>query len=259
MIQTKREIEGKDHYEQLKNWEGDREFQIEKKNYYNPSELPDLMALRNCEEITTALNFVKHIHEEWSKEKAIKDSLERLNIKELNAFVEEIATTNKNFRKLVEGIFSIRKQYLKMVDFSKTEEILRNPNLNYELLDLEEKLLAIKLINIKDIQNPQSIRDHPDLEIKRVEEIILQILNIKNIDRVFSFIDKTPFEVSNKAEAVKPNKSKISVLLNYLSKIANIDRHVYHAADGKSLINLKWEKTLIPQSPLPLGRGRPKG
>lgn len=136
MIQTKREIEGKDHYEQLKNWEGDREFQIEKKNYYNPNELPDLMALRNCEEITTALNFVKHIYEEWSKEKAIKDSLERLNIKALNAFVEEIATTNKNFRKLVEGIFSIRKQYLKMVDFSKTEEILRNPNLNYELLDL---------------------------------------------------------------------------------------------------------------------------
>jgi hypothetical protein len=31
--------------------------------------------------------------------------------------------------------------------------------------------------------------------------------------------------------------------------MANIDRHVYHAADGKSLINLKWEKTLIPQLP----------
>lgn len=75
------------------------------------------------------------------------------------------------------------------------------------------------------------------------------MLNIKKIDRVFSFIDKTPFEVSNKPEIIRPNKGKISVLLNYLSKIANIDRHVYHAADGKSLVNLKWEKTLIPQSP----------
>lgn len=73
-----------------------------------------------------------------------------------------------------------------------------------------------------------------------MEEIILQMLNIKNIDRVFSFIDKTPFEVTNKSEIIRPNKAKISVLLNYLSKMANIDRHVYHAADGKSLVNLKW-------------------
>lgn len=39
----------------------------------------------------------------------------------------------------------------------------------------------------------------------------------------------------------------MSVLLNLLSRLAAIDRYVYHAADGRSLVNLKWEKTLTEQ------------
>lgn len=34
------------------------------------------------------------------------------------------------------------------------DQILRNPALNFELLEIEEKLLLAKLINIEDIKNP---------------------------------------------------------------------------------------------------------
>jgi hypothetical protein len=46
-----------------------------------------------------------------------------------------------------------------MVEFSENEQILRNPSLNLELLELEEKLLAIKLINIEDIKNPANMKE----------------------------------------------------------------------------------------------------
>lgn len=42
LLYTKREIEGRSPYSLLNEWEGDREFQIEKQGYYNPRELDDL-------------------------------------------------------------------------------------------------------------------------------------------------------------------------------------------------------------------------
>ena len=70
-----------------------------------------------------------------------------------------MTNTNRNFRKLVEGIISIRRQYLQMVQFSQQESILRNPNLNLDLLELEEKMLATKLLTIEDVKNPNGIAD----------------------------------------------------------------------------------------------------
>lgn len=46
-----------------------------------------------------------------------------------------------------------------MVRFSQQESILRNPNLNFELLELEEKLLATKLLTIDDVKNAEAIAD----------------------------------------------------------------------------------------------------
>lgn len=67
-----------------------------------------------------------------------------------------------------------------MVDLSKDELILRDPNINLDLLLLEEKLLALHLISIQDIKNPQQLHVS-SYEIKRVEEILRAFLNIDKI------------------------------------------------------------------------------
>jgi hypothetical protein len=62
---------------------------------------------------------VRHIYGEWAETQQLTASLARCNIEELNSLVQEVTNTNRNFRKLVEGIISIRRQYLQMVQFSK--------------------------------------------------------------------------------------------------------------------------------------------
>jgi hypothetical protein len=52
-------------------------------------------------------------------------------------------------------------------------------------------------------------------------------------------------EVEPYSDNTHPDTAKIAKLLNLLSRIASLDRFVYHTADGRSLINLKWEKTLL--------------
>lgn len=47
-----------------------------------------------------------------------------------------IESFNQNLTKLIEGIITIRKQYRKMVQLSEKKDILRNPELNLELLEL---------------------------------------------------------------------------------------------------------------------------
>jgi hypothetical protein len=47
----------------LSDWNGDRQYQIEKKDYYKPEEIATLEALRKCEEVNTAISFVRHIYE----------------------------------------------------------------------------------------------------------------------------------------------------------------------------------------------------
>jgi nicotinamidase-related amidase len=160
--------------------------------------------------------------------------------------VEEITNTNRNFRRLVEGIISIRRQYLQMVQFSQQEQVLRNPNLNLDLLELEEKLLATRLLTIDDVKNPEGIADGEG-EVRRVEEVLLRVLDIHRLDPVFAVVDKASVEVVNEKEEHRPSASRASVLLNGLARLAELDRHLYHAQDGKSMVSLKWEKTLVPQ------------
>ena len=49
-----------------------------------------------------------------------------------------------------------------MVHFSQQEQILRNPNLNLDLLELEEKLLVTKLLTIEDVKNPEGIANQSE-------------------------------------------------------------------------------------------------
>ena len=76
-----------------------------------------------------------------------------------------------------------------MVEFSENEQILRNPSLNLELLELEEKLLAIKLINIEDIKNPANMKES-QYEVRRVQEAILAVLNLNNLTPVVGLIEQ---------------------------------------------------------------------
>ena len=46
-----------------------------------------------------------------------------------------------------------------MVDMSSEEQIIRDPNINLELLLLEEKLLSVKLLSINDIKNVDQMKD----------------------------------------------------------------------------------------------------
>lgn len=63
---------------------------------------------------------------------------------------------------------TIRKQYRKMVELSESKAILRHPEINLELLELEEMLLVKQLISIADIKSPERL-DNNELELKRVE------------------------------------------------------------------------------------------
>lgn len=189
---------------------------------------------------------MRHIYREWEDKQAVLKTLAEHNIQQLNALVEELAQTSRNFRKLVEGIISVRRQYAQMADFSQHEGVLRNPNLNLELLELEEKLIATRLITIEDVKNPKGIND-TEAEIARVEQILLRVLDVRRIDPIFAFVDKRHVEVVNEKEEYRPDAAKIAVLLSGLAKLAEIDRHVYHARDGKNLVSLKWEKTLVEQ------------
>ena len=65
-----------------------------------------------------ALGFVRHIHQEWEQHQTDKRDV---SIPALEQLVDSLAQTNRNFRSIVEGVLSVRRQYTKMVDFSNNE------------------------------------------------------------------------------------------------------------------------------------------
>lgn len=96
------------------------------------------------------------------------------------------------------------------------------------------------------MKNPESIA-HAETEVQRVEEVLLRVLDINRLDHVFSIVSKASIEVINQKEEHRANPTRVSILLNGLARLAQLDRHVYHTHDGKSLVSLRWEKTLVPQ------------
>jgi hypothetical protein len=62
-----------------------------------------------------------------------------------------------------------------MVELSHSKDILRNPEFNLELLQLEEMLLVKKLISMADIKTPERI-EQEEQELKRVEEILISMI-----------------------------------------------------------------------------------
>ena len=73
------------------------------------------------------------------------------------------------------------------------------------------------------------------------------MLDVRRLDAVFAFVDKGGVEVVAEKEEERASAGRVGVLLNGLARLAELDRHVYHAHDGRSLVSLKWEKTLVAQ------------
>ena len=55
--------------------------------------------------------------------------------------LQSLEKLNQGADKLIEAVISIRQQYLKMVKISNEYKVMRNPMLNYDLLEIEEKLI----------------------------------------------------------------------------------------------------------------------
>jgi hypothetical protein len=106
--------------------------------------------------------------------------------------------------------------------------------------------LALKLLNIDDLRKIGEMKNAA-YEVKRVEEILVLYLNVDNLNPILSYIHKKSVEVKDLEEKKLPDPNKISILFNLISKLASLDRFVYHTSDGRSLINLRWQKTLIEQ------------
>ena len=69
---------------------------------------------------------------------------------------------------------------------------------------------------------------------------MLYYLDVDQLSPIFTGIDKSGIEVDQNKKPAIPNGNKISTMLSLLSRMANLDRFVYHAHDGRSLANLKW-------------------
>lgn len=65
-------------------------------------------------------------------------------------------------------------------------------------------------------------------------------LEITEVSPIFAYIDDSQVRVEEYKERTDPDPAIVSKLLHFLSKLASLDRFVYHTQDGKSLLNLKW-------------------
>lgn len=74
---------------------------------------------------------------------------DELKIQELISSInQELDLTSKNLSTFVESIISLRLKYVDMVKATFNNLIASDPNLNTELLELEESLLQFKLIKM---------------------------------------------------------------------------------------------------------------
>lgn len=106
------------------------------------------------------------------------------NYQNLLSLLENFSKFNKGAQNLVEAVIAIRQQYFKMCQISKEYQVLRNPSLNYDLLEVEEKLLEMGLITIKDVADPSTILNE-ETELAQVETIVRVLaerLKIENFD-----------------------------------------------------------------------------
>lgn len=109
---------------------------------------------------------------------------------------------------------------------------------------MEEKLLTSKIINIEDIKNLSQL-DDPNYEAERCEEILSHMLNLPSLAMFRHISEEVPDDIIRPQKDPLQRYYRINQAMTLLADFAMLDRKVYFAQDSRSLINLKWQKSLL--------------
>lgn len=81
-------------------------------------------------------------------------------IEEFEKLSREVNQTRENLEKYGRAVLSLRNRYYLMLKAQmEIRTVLADPNLNLELLELEENLLRLKLISIDEVKKPELLVD----------------------------------------------------------------------------------------------------
>ena len=71
--------------------------------------------------------------------------------------------------------------------------------------------------------------NEPKVEVTRVEQILLNLLDTSSLDRIFSLVDREKVDILDDREYTSASTSRVSLLVDMISQYALLDKHVYHA------------------------------
>lgn len=143
-------------------------------------------------------------------------------------------------------MLSLRNRYLLMCK-SQTQirNVLADPNLNLDLLELEESLLELKLINIEEVKNVELLADpeHNTAQVTKIIEMNLSEGSFGNLRFVEALLKES------KLPPARPksfsDEQEITDMLTCIRKLAEYARLPSREVSGHGLIENKWAKSII--------------
>ncbi|KAL4459908.1 hypothetical protein ABPG74_003434 [Tetrahymena malaccensis] len=114
------------------------------------------------------------------EEQQLLDEIEIIS-KKINKSIQKSALAMK---KTIESVIQIRRHYLRMIESQeKVQSVNLTPQLNLDLLNLEESMVEAGLISINEVKNPQLI-----IDTNQNRESIAQIVSNLIVDQNESFL-----------------------------------------------------------------------
>ncbi|EAR90896.2 hypothetical protein TTHERM_00145010 (macronuclear) [Tetrahymena thermophila SB210] len=114
------------------------------------------------------------------EEQEILDEIEIIS-KKINKSIQKSALAMK---KTIESVIQIRRHYLRMIESQeKVQSVNLTPQLNLDLLNLEESMVEAGLISINEVKNPQLI-----IDTNQNRESIAQIVSNLIVEQNESFL-----------------------------------------------------------------------
>lgn len=124
-----------------------RLYQAEKKGYYTAKSNPNENSMAVEKALLHNKTFQRNLSYFEEKKRNLLDDSNHENVKEqfeteenyknILELLENFDKFNKGAEHFIEAIISIRQQYSKLCEISIQHKVLRNPSLNYNLLELE--------------------------------------------------------------------------------------------------------------------------
>lgn len=234
--------------------------QIERKYYYFGGDLFDRAELLKNPLFNNVVDIILKKSAKEEKEKAIDQDLKR-EIKEifgedsasiaeeLVELTHEVGRTRQNLESYSAAVLAVRNRYYLMCKSQREiATALADPNLNLELLELEERLLQLKLISIEEVKNPEMLND-PERNISETTKIIQNNLS-DGLAGNISFVDILVKHTNMPAPAVeRASEEQVLVdMLGCIDKLVNYatvpSREVY----SHGLSENKWTKQILANS-----------